>query len=227
MPKKILVVLLITTVIVGTLASLRVFYVRDLAGGTLAWKQETAFIFLNLGTFGYRMTYLQYMGEVVSEMLHGVREPSDKRFSVVVLKITPNQVQQFVVPGDLSFTPSAGGIFSGDENGKLWKWDDDHITEATAEERQKFFGKTFPHGPDYDDVDGWHFRCCFFTRQDGYRYVVDLKGATVSLIAREKGVEALSIDWVRPDGSVETIWHLDENPRRVSKSEYQRDFAGR
>ena len=42
------------------------------------------------------MSYLQYVGESVWELFHGTRAPSDKGFSDIVLKITPNRVQQYV-----------------------------------------------------------------------------------------------------------------------------------
>jgi hypothetical protein len=231
--KKTIIYLLALAVIVSASAFLHVFYISDGGDGTLFWRGDTAYLFLDLGRLGYRLTYLQYVGQSVKEVFGVGRGPSDERYSNVVFTINRGNVGHYVLD-DMrlsEFYVVDGSVLSGDLNtGALWKWNNNHFERATAQDQRDLTAagaaSRIP-GPDYDDVDGWHKRCCFFTRRNEYSYVINLDGATLSLRARRERVDDLSIELLRSDGTKETIWHLDGHPRRVSKTEYEQAFGKR
>ena len=219
-------------IILGLFGSINLFYIRAGGDGTLFWNAGTAYLFLNLGSVGYRMSYLQFLPEVVRETFQGVREPSDQRFSEVVFVITPGYISHYTTDGMQAgdYNTSNGNVYTRDlTTGDLWKWSVNQFQQATAQDRvnlMKTLTKTPPTpGRDYDDIDGWHKRCCFFSRKNGYNYVINLNGQTLSLVARREMLADLSIELVRPDGTKQTIWQLVGHPRKVSRSEYQQVFA--
>lgn len=232
MLKKIVVCLLVLAVIVCGSAFLHVFYISDGGTGTLLWNGDTAYLFLDIGSFGYRLTYLQYMRQTVKELLGVGREPSDKRYSNIVFTINHGNVLRYVL-NDTRFSGYyviTGNILSGDLNtGILWKWNENHFERATAEDQRNLTqaGVSGMPGPNYDDVDGWHERINIFSHKGDYQYAVNLNERTLSLRTRRERVDDLSVDLVRPDGTNETIWHLDGHPRKVSKAEYERVFGRR
>jgi hypothetical protein len=225
MLKKISVRLLLMTVIMG--AIFHVYYIRDGGNGTLYWNGDTAYLFLNLGSVGYRVTYLQFIGESILAIFQWVPRPSDKRFSSVVFTITSDNFGRYVID-DVSFGEYdiANGIAytRNLDTGKLWKWNHDHFEQATGEDESALSKRSDTPGPDYDDFVGWHKRCCFLYRGSEYNQVLNLNGAKLSIVSKRKDDDH-SIDLVRPDGVTETILQLNGNSRNVSKSEYQHVFA--
>jgi hypothetical protein len=230
--KKTIVCLIGLAVILGALAFLHVYYISDGAGGTLFWNGNTAYLFLNQDSLGYRMNYLQYMGQTLKEALGVGRPPSEKRYSSVVFTISSSDVNRYVLDGmRLSeYFVINGSVLSGDQNtGMLWKWDENHFVRATAEDQRNLTkaGESRVPGPDYDDLDGWHKRCCFFTRENEYSYLIKLDDATLSLRVKREHLDDLSVDLVRSGGTNKPIWHLDGHPRKVSKVEYEQIFGTR
>jgi hypothetical protein len=229
MLKKAIVCLFASALIVGVLASLHVFFIIDGADGSLFWKGDTAYVFLNRGALGYRMSYLQYIGENFKELLGVAATPSDERRSNEILVVTLAGVRHYVSQ-DTRFDPhvvSNGIIYAGYADGILWKWNHDHFEKGTAQDRLDF-AKTVSSvipGPDYDDVEGWHHRCCLFSHSAEYNIAIDLNLGRLSLVFRRKSLADLSLELIRPDGTKETIWHVDGDARRVSKSVYQQTFA--
>ncbi len=226
--KKPVIVLLVLAFIVGVFARLHVYYIRDAGNGTLYWNRDTAYLFLNLGSIGYRVTYLQFIGNSILAVFQGVPQPSDKRFSSIVFTITSDNLRRYVIDdvpfGEYDITN--GSVYTRNlDTEKLWKWDYDHFELATGEDERTLAKRLDTPGPDYDDFAEWHKRCCFFYQGSEYNQVVNLNGAKLSIVARRKGLDDHSIDLVRSDGAAETIWHLDGNSRKVSKSEYQQVFA--
>jgi len=230
MLKKAVVFLLALAVLVAALSLFHVFYISDGGNGTLLWNGDTAYLFLNLGSLGYRMTYFQYVGQIAREALGMGREPSDERFSNVIFTISSGNVHRYAIE-DMrlgEYFVSNGNIYAGDLNtGILWKWDEGHFERATSQEQVNLTKAAASHmpGPDYDDVDGWHERCCFFTRKNEYSYPLNLNRAALSLTARCERSGDLAVDLVRSDGTKETIWHLAGHSRKARKSEYQHVFA--
>src|ERR1700730_1822528 len=97
MSKKAIMGLVTLVVIVGVLAFLHVYYISDGGDGTLFWNRDTAYLFLDLGSLGYRLTYLQYIGQSVKEVFGVGREPSNERYSNVVFTINSGTVHRYVL----------------------------------------------------------------------------------------------------------------------------------
>lgn len=231
MVKKILVLLLALAVLLCASAFLHVYFISDGGNGTLLWNGDTAYVFLDLGSLGYRLTYLQYIGQSVKEMFGVGREPSDERYSNVVVTINSGNFHRYVL-NDMRLSQYFvinGSVLSGDLNtGILWKWDENHFERATAQDQRDLTKAGSGHmpGPEYDDVDGWHKRISIFSHNmEPYSYVINLKSATVSLRTRQERLDDLSLDIVRADGTTESIWHLAGHMRKVSKAEYEHVFA--
>lgn len=229
MLKKTIVCLIALTVTLGALASLQVYYVSNGGNGTLFWNENTAYVFLNLDNLGYRLSYLQYIGQTLKEGLGVGREPSDKRYSSVVFTINSSNVNRHAFD-DMRLSEYfviKGIVLSGDQNtGILWKWDEDHFERASSQDQHNLTeaGASGMPAPEYDDLDGWHKRINIFSHKGEYTYVIKLNGANLSLETRREGVHDLSVELVRSDGTIETIWRLDGYPRKVSKAEYEHAF---
>jgi hypothetical protein len=224
MLKKAFVCLLVLIVILG--AIFHVYYIRDTGNGTLYWNGDTAYLFLNLGSVGYRVTYLQFIGESILAIFQWVPHPSDKRFSSVVFTITSDDLRRSVNDDAPlgEYDIANGNIYARNlDTGKLWKWNYYQFELATGEDERTLSNRPDSPGSDYDDFAGWHKRCCFLYRGSEYNQVLNLNGAKLSIVSKRKDDDH-SIDLVRPDGATETILHLDGNSRNVSESEYQHVF---
>jgi hypothetical protein len=227
MSKRAIMGLVTLVVIVGALAFLHVYFISDGGNGTLLWNGDTAYLFLDLGSLGYRVTYLQYLGQSVKEVFGVGREPSDERYSNVAFTINSGTVHRYMID-DMrlsGYYVINGSVLSGDGNtGILWKWNENHFERATAQDQRDLTkaGESRMPGPNYDDIDGWHERISIFSHNmEPYTYVINLKGATLSLRTRQERLDDLSFDIVRADGTTESVWHLAGHMRKVSKAEYQ------
>ena len=230
MLKKAIICLLALTIIVLGFGFLRVFYVYNGCNGTLLWDGDAAYLFLNLDSLGYRMTYLQYMGQTVKEVFGLGRVPSDKRYSSVVITIKASNVNSYVLNNmHLSeYFVVDGRVLSGDQDtGILWRWDENHYERATSQDQYDLTKVASSHmpGPDFDDVDGWYKRVNIFSRKDIYAYMVNLKESNILLTARREHLDDLSLDLTRAGGTNVTIWQLDGHLRKVRNAEYQRVFG--
>ena len=179
MPKKTTVCLLALAVILCASAFSHIFYIVDGGNGTLFWNSDTAYLFLNLDSLGYRMSYIQYVGQIVREVLGAGRKPSDERFSVVVVTMNSGNVHRYILD-DMRLSEYFvidGSVLSGDQKtGILWKWDENHFERATAQEHRDLTkaGASHMPGPEYDDVDGWHKRINIFSHEDKYIYIMNI-----------------------------------------------------
>jgi hypothetical protein len=230
--KKTIVCLIGLALILGALAFLHVYYISGGAGGTLFWNGNTAYLFLNRDSLGYRMNYLQYIGQTLKEALGVGRPPSEKRYSSVVFTISSSNVNSYVLDGmRLSeYFVINGSVLSGHQNtGILWKWDQDHFVRASSQDQRNLAeaGASSLPGPEYDDLDGWHKRINIFSHKDEYTYVINLNATTLSLRVKRERLDDLSVDLERSDGTNQSIWHLDGHPRKVSKAEYEQIFVTR
>jgi len=225
MLKRAFVGLLVLIVILG--AIFHVYYIRDAGTGTLYWNGNTAYLFLNLGSVGYRVTYLLFIGESILAIFQWVPQPSDKRFLSVVFTITSDNFRRSVIDdvhlGECDI--ANGNVYTRNlDTGKVWKWNGEQFELATAEDERALSERPDSRGPDYDGFAGWHKRCCFLYRGSKYNQVLSLNDAKLSIVSKRKD-DVHSIDLERLDGATETILQVDGNSRNVSKSEYQRVFA--
>jgi hypothetical protein len=230
MKKKILFCALAVAIGVGVLASAHVYTIVDSGEGVLFWNADEAYVPINMVTDGYRMTGLQYLGEIVRELLYSVREPSNERFYTIVLRITSS--------GDVEESLSSG-VHLGEYNvidGKIygyglgdgapWRLDGTSFSTLSSEEKSSgHFRATLPP-PDYDNMGGWSKRCCFFSREALHSYPIELKGRMLTLMARRIDLgNDISIDLAPLGQPAKTVWHFNGSSRRVSRVDYDKIFA--
>ena len=84
-------------VILCASAFLHVSYIYDGGNGTLFWNGDTAYLFLDLGTLGYRTTYIQYLGQTLKGLFGVGQEPSDQRYSNIVFTINSGNVSRYIL----------------------------------------------------------------------------------------------------------------------------------
>jgi hypothetical protein len=233
--------LIIVVAAVGILASLHNYYVRSEANGRLFWNNGQAFVFVELARYGYRVSYLRYPIEVIKEALRGVPLPDDTSFSTVVLQVTPDTVQQYVSDkvhlGE--FNVVGGKLYSRDpDTGVLMKWTGKDFEPADAQEKQSvqvaLHEDKVPAGPSFDNFEGWSKRTLGgeVIRESPTAYIERDSKAVVKLVGKPFTFTMNSgfithqayIDLARPGQAPQRIWHLNEQPHRVSKAEYERTF---
>lgn len=231
--KMILLLIVLTAVMIA--ASLHTYYIRTQAGGDLFWNADEAYVFLDIGARGYRFSYLQEFYWRVREAFGDVRLRDREHHSVVVLRVTPETVQRYVVddmhPGSFDFFD--GSIYAGDldKEGGLLKWTGTHFEQPSPEEQRKLKGgAALANPPSFRNVNGWSKQQGLGLKEFDYQaeFPIELGGKPITLVAKSVNVASeLSIDLLRPGRPPERIWYLDQRPRRVSKAEYERQFARR
>ena len=222
-----------TICLLALLVFKQTYSVRAGAECQIVWNGDEADVFLQEVSDGYQMSYAEVAFNVGEAILLGPwGEGYGRRrrhHDNVMLVITAAKVQRFEVT-DTSLTwltPVDGNLFAGSASG-IQKWVGNRFVPATVPE-VKHFEETLhsdTHGPDYDNVNGWSARILYALGGGEHRYALRLAGKPLSLEVRGFNRD-VSIDVLRPGQARETIWHLSERPRWVSKTEYQEVFGKR
>jgi len=206
--------------LMGALASVDVYYIRDGGGVECAlWNGDEAFLFVNVIHRGYSCSYLGSLVEVAKQYFYLVPPPADQGSSTVVFRITPSEVQRYTA-GEMSFdlyTPFEGGIYA-DQDGALWRWAGSRFEPTSAEDQRHLDGIKRLSAEDFSNVHGWSGR----HRLSG-PLNINLRGNPVTVVVTN-GAYDLFIDLQRAGQPPEQLWHLDERPRRISQSEYRSSF---
>jgi hypothetical protein len=213
-------------VILVALGSKQICLSRDSASGDLLSNREEAYLFIGVASRGYRMNYFQYLGALLMEKLGGsLREPDDEHRATVVLHITPQKVERYVL-GDSNFDlySSFHDAIYANHQGQVWKWSETHFITVSQAEAQSF---QEAHGSSKTNSDGWSMQVNILNRKIGeINFPLQLSGkilvVTVAPLASE-----VSIDLASTNGSTSRLWHLDEKTRRVNRSEYGSLFQNR
>src|SRR5258707_6596557 len=154
-----LAVLVILVGVVITLASVNTYFVKGGAVGNLLWSGDEAYLFVDAYHSGWRVSYLRYCGSVIREFF-GLGTPyNDMRYSVLVVHITPDNVQEYSA-GNLHldfYTPFEGGIYANNW-GTLLKWSGHHFEPAGSQEEQRFRNAKADLPLYFKDVNGWSKR---------------------------------------------------------------------
>lgn len=240
MLRKILAVLLILAAVLLVFECLTVYVVRRSAGGGLYWNADQALLIITGSAQGARMSYLRYTVEPFVEMLGDIRQPSDQRCSeVLVIQVTDQAVQHYETDlwryaeepyCDYRVAPFGGEIYVGYlAQDKLWKWSKDHFEKATAEELQAFHEakageKALSHPSEFDKIEGWSMRGLGQTSPEN-EIVIDNRPAQIVFHGRTWPPKPLSLQLIRSGEAPQTIWSLNEEPQRVTRSEYDRVFG--
>lgn len=214
-------------ILVAGLAFFHTYRISSSCGADFLWNSDEAYLFLGCGRLGYRLSYLEYPIEVVRERLGVVRQVDDRRFSTIVLRITPAAVQTYTADG-LSFdfyTPFEGAVFANHE-GTLWKWSGTRFEQATPEDQRRFDGTHRLSAFDVSKVDGWSKRSAVFSQLgDEVKIPIEIGGKVLTLVVTRRDTSRnIDVTIARPGRDSQEIWHLDQHPQRVSGVEYHQLF---
>ncbi|HEX5425294.1 MAG TPA: hypothetical protein VFW94_17225 [Candidatus Acidoferrales bacterium] len=243
MLKRIALTLLIVLVMAVILAaSLHVYYMRGYGSGDLLWNQTEAYLFVPVTHFGYRMTYLGLAGAMVKAIFpYGVTTPTEKHFSLVVLRITPTSLKRYTADNiEISFIePFDGVLYTGNmlPGGTLMKWSGTSFEPVSPDEAKRYYANAskLPSGPSFDNIGGWSMRTAAgeVLRRSPTDYVEKDAKVTLSLDGEEMTFVMnsgyisyqASVDLLRPGKPAERIWQFNERPHMISRAEYQRLFG--
>jgi hypothetical protein len=213
------------------LALLHVHLIRDGANGDLVWNANDAYLFIHSYRRGWDMTYLQYARAFVKESLGSAAPtPSDQRSRIIVFRITPETVQQHVEE-NMSFdfsVPIDSSVYLSGEGG-LAKWSLDRLEHVSSEEQKSLVSLVARAavGGDFTDVNGWSTRYAIIGRHRETRYPITLGGKSLTLVVKEgRKSSDVSLDLLLAAKVPKRIWCVNLQPRKVTRAEYVRDFAG-
>jgi hypothetical protein len=201
----------------------------------LFWKGDEANLFLGASKTDYHFSSIEYPIVILGEYFHVVPPPEDERASVIVMRVTPSTIERYVVDvgegtlGSPAYLTPIDDVFYGMcQRGVLCKWTGNRFVSATDEEQRRLDGVNLLIRGETNNhiVNGWNEH--FAPRLPGDQFEFPIGNVQISVKNRATNVRAypnVSIDLLRPDQAPENIYTVDETPRRVSKSGYQRAFG--
>jgi hypothetical protein len=221
------------------LASVRIRYtVRRGASGDLLWDGQEAYLFLEVGSSGYRSTCLRYFGEAITAFFNVPVPATDKSSQTDVFRFTQNGFARYD-SASLSLGPEIApfdNIIYASSDGGLVKWSGRHFAPTDAEEQQRFVSRSVV-GPDFANFNGWSRQSFIFnkgvdgkifTEGGNVKFEIQLEGRpAVFTVTHGQEGDYLSISWEPQGQKAEKIWYLDRQPHNVSKSEYESVFGKR
>jgi hypothetical protein len=234
--KKSITVAVLLGVAILALARLRVYYTRDGAVGDLVWNSNESYIFVKVFQYGYDLSYLGYLGEIVKDFFpFGASPPDGKHYYGVVLHITPEAIQHYSFDnfevGDVFAVGETISAGTFPDVPRPMKWSGTHFEPMTSEEEKRLRdgAQKIPPGPSYDDIAGWSKRKVDLVSPEDKdtEITIELGGRPLTLRMHSGFTDhEARIGLRRPGIPSETIWHLNENSRRVSKDTYKHTFGG-
>ena len=236
MIKKMTIALVITVVIIA-LGSffLKTYYIGHGADAELLWDSDQAYIVVNVNSLGWRMSYLQYLMTALRESARVASPPNDRLCSSVMLRVTAEGTQRYEMKDHCPATyVGYGSEIYGNDRGVLLKWVDGHLEQLSPEKQKNINSELLSDTTEFDHVKGWSKRHGILTRlSDEVKFDVEISGQplTFSVNRGSSGQgssgQGLTINLVRANRVPETMWHLDQHPRKVTKDEYENVFGGR
>lgn len=188
----------------------------------LVWNRHEALVVSGIRRDGWRGTYGRYALQLLRGVVGDVPEYESKREWVVIVHITPQDIQRQVAEST-SFPllrPADGAMFWG--NNPLLKWNG-HAFVAAAAETDKVAMRTRSVNPDYDAIEGWSSRMNVLNQHDERVEIpLNLDGAHVIVIAERKADRShKSVKAIFADGRTEEIVSISQGHRLVSSADYQ------
>ncbi len=219
------------------IASVSVSYtIRSGANGDLLWHGQEAYLFLEVGSFGYRSSYLQYFGEAITAFFIGPVPATSRSSRTDVFRFTPKGFELYK-NDSLALGPQMApfdDVIYADSDRGLVKWSDGHFEPTTNEELRRFENRSVL-GPDFANFNGWSRRSFIFNKGMDARkfdqggdviFEIQLDGSPeLVTVTHGAGGTYFSVGWGREGQDPQGIWHLDLRPHQVSKPEYEMAFG--
>jgi hypothetical protein len=219
-------ILIVAIGLIASLSFLRTYRVISRSDAYLLWNANEAFLFIDVGHLGYRLTYLEFPLEIVAGYFGVVRDIDGRAASTIVVRITPQEVKTSTAKDTADFyTPLEGSIFAN-HKGDLWKWSGTHFEQASVEEQRRYNGTSHLSALDFTSSDGWSRRYGILNRlEEQTSFPLELNGKSLTLVvSRQDHGREVTVNLLRPDRAAEEIWHLDQQPRKITEAEYRQLF---
>jgi hypothetical protein len=222
MSKRLLIsVALVAAVTMAISATTRATYVReDGTPSQFHWHAGEAYLFIATNQVGYRPTYLLHGLAQIGLLPFGIKA-HDSRPSIVVIKVTPNEVLRHVVEDTqlTSLVAMNGYLTDG-----TYQWDETGPKALTPDQARRLTARL--PSAEYSHVEGWSKRT--FVPKWGFAEVsipFELNGraSRLKVFSTESGFAA--IDLQREGLNPERLWSADQRPRTINDAEYNRLFA--
>jgi len=209
---------------------LRVHYIGYGSDADLVWNSNQAYILIDIGRFGWRLNYLQYLVALTKGWFHVAAPPDDRNCYGTLLRVTKEEVQSYDLGGQcLTNAVGVGEDVYATETGVLLKWTGNRFERTSSNELEAVKSNKPPISPDFDNYRGWSKRHDILTRlDDEIKFGLELDGQQLMLnVSRTSANREISVSLVRPHQTPERIWHLEQQSRKVSAAEYERIFGKR
>jgi hypothetical protein len=212
----------------------KLYYLRADSGGLLVWNSNEAYLFATVAHRGVRVRLLEYPWVAFKEFVRAPPIPDDHLSSLTLFRITESGVERYPAkvsaqPGDIPdfFTP-VGQVIYANCQGTVCKWVGDHFENGTLDEQKKFDGINHL-APDIDSsINGWSKRGVGAASADS-QYSVEI-GKQLTITVKQGNVyrsvtDSATVTLQRDHQPPQQLWHVDGQPRRVSKREYEKAFS--
>jgi hypothetical protein len=212
------------------------YTIRRSANGDLLWHGQEAYVFLEVGSFGYRSSYLQYFAEAIRAFFNASVPVTNRGSQTVVFRFTTEGFERYDDESLLlgpEMAPLDDTIYADSDRG-LVKWSGKHFETTSAEEQQHFVTRSVS-GPDFTNFNGWSRRSFIFNKGTDAKifneggdvtFDIQLDGRPeVITVTHGEENKYFSVSWGRQGQDAQKIWSLDLRPNTVSKSEYELTFG--
>ena len=221
----------VAVVVLVFVATSTLYYLRDDNGGQMLWNANEAYLFMGVARRGFRVRSPDYPWIALMEWFNAPASPSDQRVFLTVIHVTQSGVERHLgqlvkqtADSPMFFTPIDQTIYA-DCQGNLCKWVGDHFDNATHEEQQKLDIHHLP--PDIDGpINGWSKRGVGDVAGD-FQFAVEI-GQGVTVRVRQGNIyksTTATVDLERVGEPTQHLWHVNGQPRRVSKREYEQTLS--
>lgn len=209
---------------------LNLYYLRDDTGGQMLWNSNEAYFFMGVACRGFRFRLVDYPSKALSEWLNAPALPSGGRNYFTVIRVTASGIErhEVKVQGNVPdlFTPIGETIYANCQ-GTLCKWTGENFESATLKEQQKLHGINDLASDIDGTINGWSKRGIGAVAGDSQLSIEIGKG--ISLKVRQGNIyrsgDSATVELYRSGQTPQILWHVNEQPRRVSKREYERALS--
>lgn len=231
----ILTLFVIALVALARIVSSKVYFMREGSGGTLFWKADEAYLFMDGTRRGYHFKYIKYPWIALGEYLNAPPFLNDSRVSDIVIRVTSSAVERHQVDfgedtgnAARSITPFDDGFYAQCPGWVLCKWTGKSFEPATQDEQQRHDGtnRLYRGAINNGSINGWSMQNIgsspgdHFEVQVGDKFVIAVKNQATD----QSQYHWVSVNLVRPGQVPESLYDVNGTPRTVSKAEYERAF---
>lgn len=233
---KVLVIIAVIVAASGYALYVDLFHIytlRDDNGGTIIWDANEAYLFMSVARRGYRLNWPTYAAAILGQFFNAPPAPTDQRIFFIVIHVTPAGVERHVAKITENaivphfFTPVGQTIYAFSE-GMIYKWAGDRFDKATQEEERKVGGLEHLSSDSDETINGSSKRGIGQVAGDA-EFTVNI-GTEATLKVRQGNVyksaaDSPTIQLYRPGKPVQELWHVNGEPRRVSRRKYDQALS--